>query len=387
MLAPPSLRAGPALLVATRKGVFYLQPLGDPDGAWQLSEPSFLGHIAHHVVLDPRDGRTLVAALKTGHLGPTVFHSRDAGRNWTEARRPPAFPKARDGEPVRAVEHTFWLTAGHAQRPGHWYAGTSPQALWRSEDGGATWEGVRGFNEHEDYALRTEDPQGGTPDGPVLHSVLIDPRDPRHMYLGLSGGGVYESCDEGTTWEAMNESMSTAFAEPDSELWRAVGPDHDPHSVQLHPLQPDLLYQQNHCGIYTLRRPATRWQRVGRNMPADVGDIGFVIGLHPRDVNTCWVFPMDGSDVWPRTSPGGRPAVYVTHDAGASWQCQSNGLPQHGWFTVKRQGMAIAGDAVAQVYFGTTSGEVWASADGGEHWRRIAAHLPEIYALEAAVIA
>jgi hypothetical protein len=220
-----------------------------------------------------------------------------------------------------------------------------------------------------------------------MHSILVDPRDRRHLYLGLSGGGVYESHDTGASWAALNDGLYTVMAEPDAPHWRAVGPEHDPHCVQLHPANPDVLYQQNHCGIYRLERPARRWTRIGRAMPAEVGDVGFVVGLHPHDVDTCWVFPMDGTDVWPRTSPGGRPAVYVTRDAGATWHRQDRGLPERGWYTVKRQSMSVADGASAQIFFGTTSGEVWASFDEGDSWRCLVAHLPEIYAVEAVQIA
>ncbi len=388
------LNAGLTLITATRKGIFFLQP--DPDrSSWRLFEPVFLGHIVNHAVLDPRDGRTILAAARTGHLGPTIFRSEDGGRTWTEARRPPAFDKAGPGETPRVISHTFWLTPGHAAEPDVWWAGSSPQALWRSEDAGRTWQSVRGFNDHPDYETRTEDPQAGTPDGPVLHSILIDPRDANHIYFGLSGGGVYETLDGGESWDPLNKGMATATGDPDAaemELdygdlaWSEVGPQHDPHCVQLHPADPDLLYQQNHCGIYRLRRPDTTWQRIGRNMPEDVGDIGFVMGVHPRDANRCWVFPMDGTDVWPRTSPDGRPAVFTSGDGGQSWQRQDNGMPDRGWFTVKRQCMAVDDQSPVGVYFGTTSGELWGSADEGEHWQSLAAHLPEIYSVEVAEI-
>ena len=150
----------------------------------------------------------------------------------------------------------------------------------------------------------------------------------------------------------------------------------DPHCVRLHPLAPDILHQQNHCGIYRMERPEGRWLRIGDNMPAEVGDIGFPMVLHPRDPQTVWVFPMDGSDVWPRTSPGGKPAAYVTRDSGKTWQRLDRGLPpSQAWFTVKHQAMtADAGDPVG-IYFGTTSGEIWASADEGAEWTSIASHL------------
>ncbi|MGZ8734083.1 MAG: glycosyl hydrolase, partial [Acidimicrobiia bacterium] len=131
-------------------------------------------------------------------------------------------------------------------------------------------------------------------------------------------------------------------------------------------------------------RADARWVRIGDNMPADVGDIGFPIELHPRDADTAWVFPMDGTDVWPRTSPDGRPAVYVTRDAGATWDRRGTGLPEPAWFTVKRQAMTVDHETSVGVYFGTTSGELWASADEGGGWRCIASHLPEIYSVEYA---
>ena len=254
---------------------------------------------------------------------------------------------------------------------------------------------MRGFNDHPDYEIRTEDPQAGTPDGPVLHSIHIDPRDSRHMYLGLSGGGVYESPDQGESWEPLNHGMATTVADPSegagetqptSLQWEEIGPAHDPHSVQMHPLDPDVLYQQNHCGIYRIRRPADTWERIGRNMPSEIGDIGFVMGLHPRDTSTAWVFPMDGTDVWPRTSPGGKPAVYVTRDAGRSWQCQNDGLPERAWYTVKRQCLSVDNADPVGVYFGTTCGEVWGSINEGASWSCLAQHLPEIYSVEAAEI-
>lgn len=386
------IEPGRSLLAATRKGLFCLQP-DSKRSKWQLSDPVFLGHIIHHAVLDPRDGKTLLVAALTGHLGPTIFRSEDAGRSWQEARRPPAFDKAAPDEKARVVHHTFWLTPGHKSELGVWYAGTSPQALWISHDSGDTWSSVRGFNDHPDYEERTEDPQAGTPDGPILHSILIDPRDPRHMYFGLSGGGVYESLDQGESWSPLNLGLATAVAEPDSEemetppgsvAWQEIGPSHDPHCIQMHPKQPDVLYQQNHCGIYRLHRPERTWERIGRNMPADVGDIGFVVGLHPRDADSCWVFPMDGTDVWPRTSPDGKPAVFITRDAGNSWQRQNKGLPEKAWFTVKRQCMSLDNEDPVGVYFGTTCGEIWGSPDEGDSWQCIAQHLPEVYALEVA---
>src|SRR6185503_934581 len=126
--------------------------------------------------------RTLLLAAKTGHLGPTVFRSTNFGKTWKEAEKPPAFRKLPEGEKGRAVDHVFWLTPGHSTQPEVWYAGTSPQGLFRTEDGGRTWSGVEGFNENPMLPQWTGGAADGTPDGPKLHSILVDPRDQRHLY-------------------------------------------------------------------------------------------------------------------------------------------------------------------------------------------------------------
>ena len=364
------------LLVGTRKGVFVIR--GDEQReAWTVSSPMFLGHIAQHVVLDPRNGRRMLAGVSTGHLGPTVFFSDDLGATWSESSRPPAF---RSGEPLqRALTSVFWLSPGHSSEPGVWFAGGSPQGLFVTDDGGDTWVPVDGWNDHPQWTTWAEWPEQNTPDGSMLHSIIVDPRDPAHLYLGLSSGGVFESTDRGLDWKPLNAGCDAPML-PETE------PEfgHDPHCVRLHPASPDRLYQQNHCGIYRMDRADARWVRIGNNMPEEVGDIGFPIELHPQDPNTAWVFPMDGTDVWPRTSPGGRPAVYVTRDGGESWTRCDNGLPATAWFTVKRQAMTVDRSTSIGVYFGTTSGEVWCSADEGATWRCIASHLPEIYSIEYA---
>lgn len=369
------------VLVATRKGAWLYH--GDAGRrTWRVDGPHFLGHIVNHLVLDPRDGRTLLAAAKTGHLGPTVFRSTDLGRSWKEAARPPAFPKAPEGEKGRAVDHTFWLTPGHASEPDAWYAGTSPQGLFRSDDGGVTWISLSGLNDNPQYRARMGGAQDGTPDGPKLHSINVDPRDPFHLYLGMSGGGVHESVDGGRTWRPIVQGLEVVEGLDPANL-----AFHDPHCVRICPSNPDRLYQQNHCGIYRLDRPSTKWVRIGKSMPKRVGDIGLPMVVHPRDADTIWVFPMDGTSVWPRTSPGGIPGVYVTRNGGRSWRRLDSGLPEtQAWWTVKRQAMTADERNPVGLYFGTTSGDLWMSRNEGDRWTCIARHLPEIYAVEAAEV-
>ncbi len=366
--------AAQTIWIGTRKGAFVLRS-DELRKQWKLTGPQFLGHVIHHIVQDPRSPKSVLIAAKTGHLGPTVFRSNDRGKTWKEAAQPPAFRKAADRESARAVERVFWLTPGHASQSNVWYAGTSPCGLFRSEDAGENWQAVAGFNDHPMHGQWTGD--GGTPDGPLLHSILVDPRDPAHLYIGLSGGGVFESTDAGRDWSPLNEGCAADFL-PDPN----VPYGHDPHCVVLHPSQPDRLYQQNHCGIYRLDRPERRWIRIGNAMPKKVGDIGFPIVLHHANPDIAWVHPMDGQTVWPRTSVDGRPAVYKTSDAGRTWQRQDKGLPPaQAWMTVLRQAMCADRQARVGLYFGTTGGEVWASANEGDSWRCIARNLPEIYSV------
>ena len=382
---PARKRAKPKrslLLVATRKGAWLFH--GDATRKhWRADGPHFLGHIIHHLVLDPRDGKTLLAAASTGHLGPTIFRSTDLGRSWQEATRPPAFAKVPEGkiDPAikpRTVKHTFWLTPGHADEPGVWYAGTSPQGLFKSQDGGVTWDVFFDLAADSRYRAWLGSEQDGTPNGPTLHSIMVDPRDRSHLYFAMSSGGVHESRDRGKSWNPIVEGMEVVAGFDAKNL-----AFHDPHCVRLCPANPDRLYQQNHCGIYRLDRPSKIWARIGKAMPAKIGDVGFPMTVHPRDDDVAWVLPMDGQTVWPRTSVGGRPCVYGTANGGKSWKRLDAGLPKsQAWWTVKRQAMVADSAAPAGLYFGTTSGELWASRDEGKRWTCLARHLPEIYAVE-----
>ena len=369
------------VLVGSRKGLFVLKS-NDGRKTWKAEGPHFLGQIVNHAVMQAATGTILVAA-RAGHLGPTVFRSTDGGKHWQEALKPPAFPPNPAGPLAEAygwvVNHVFWLTCGHISEPKTWYAGTSPHGLFRSEDDGVTWHSVDGLNLHPDRLKWLGGAQEAPPDGATLHSINVDPFDKNHLLLGMSSGGVFESYDRGAHWKPNNRGIAADFLpDPNAET------GHDPHCVQMHPTVRDVVYQQNHCGIYRLERAQNRWTRIGDNMPKAIGDIGFPMVLHPRDPDTLWVFPMDGTSVWPRMSVAGKPAVYCSKDSGASWLRQDIGLPPaQAWFTVKRQAMSADQAAVVGLYFGTTGGEVWTSFDEGKNWQCMMLHLPHIYSVEA----
>lgn len=369
------MKNGVRVLVGTRKGAFVFRA-GADRREWERHGPIKLGTIINHVVGDRRGSATLLMAAKTGHLGPTVMRSTDGGQTWQEAERPPAFPKVAEGEKGKAVDCTFWIEPGHASQPGTWWAGTTPHGLFRSTDDGKTWDEVASFRTY--LASLDQDYIGDVPGGGVTHSIQVDPRDARHMYVSISGGGTFETHDEGATWAPLNKGLAADFM-PDPD----VPYGHDPHCMQVHPQQPDRLYQQNHCGIYRMDRAEAAWVRIGKAMPREVGDVGFPMTLHPRNPDVAWVFPMDGTDVWPRTSPQGTPAVFRTRDAGATWERLNNGFPaEHAFWTVYRQGMAADGGDRVGLYLGTTSGELWNSDDEGDSWRLIARNLPDILSVE-----
>jgi hypothetical protein len=247
-------------------------------------------------VLDPREGALLVGA-RTGHLGHTVLRSTNRGRTWTESTQPPVFDAEHD---VRSVDHVFWLTPSLASEPGVWYAGTSPHGLFRSEDGGQTWQGVNGFNHHPKRKEWCGGDKDGTPDGPKVHSILVDPRDPNHLYMSMSGGGTFESTDRGADWKPLNKGvLATFYPDPYPEFGQ------DPHCVRMHPQMPERLYQQNHCGIFRIDRPSDTWINIGKSMPKKVGNIGFPIELHPRDPE----YGVGAADGWWPSGAAPRPTA------------------------------------------------------------------------------
>lgn len=381
--------SGPiALLVGTRKGAFILHS-DKTRRTWKGPEGMHIGSIVHHMVMDSRDRRTILMTAHTGHLGPTIFRSTDLGKTWKEATKPPAFPKVPEGQKGLVVHHNFWLAPAHPSEPRVWYVGTSPPALFRSEDDGMTWEEVTGFNQHPKYGTKLTPEDQTPPDGATLHSIMIDPRDPKHIYIGLSAdpSGVFESTDKGADWKPLNKGVNCqeAYGVPaDAEVGQ------EPHCMRIHPLNPDRLYQQSHCGFYRMDRAEGIWKRVGANLPKEnaISDYSFPVVLHPRDPDTVWLLPLDGGFPLGRITPNGKPATYVTHNGGKTWKRQDKGLPKgDGWFSLKRQAMTADSQDPVGVYFGTTGGEVWASRDEGETWTQIANSLPEIYSVEAAELA
>ena len=309
------------VLVATRKGAWLYR--GDASRrAWKVDGPHFLGHVIHHLVLDPRDRRTLLAAAKTGHLGPTVFRSTDLGRTWKEAR---ARPRSRRASRGRAVDHAFWLTPGHASEPGTWYAGTSPQGLFRSDDGGVTWEPLPLGQRRP--AVPGVDGRGAGRDARRPEAAL-DPRRParsrRTSTSACRAGASTSLATAGKTFAPLVAGMEVV------EGFDAANVTfHDPHCVRALPERPGPALPAEPLR-HLPHRPAVqrRGSAIGRSMPKQVGRHRLHDGGPPaRPGHRLGAARWTARRVWPRTSPGGKPSVHVTRNGGRTWQRLDSGLP------------------------------------------------------------
>ena len=314
------------LLISTSKGGFIYYS-DHKRRNWEVNGPFLLGSIVHHMVLDPRDGRTMLMAAQTKEHGPTIFKSFDMGMTWKPVSNPPKFKDS------RSIAHVFRLVPGHASQPGTWYAGTSPQGLFNSEDNGDNWNSIDSFNEGEIWHSWCPVHPGEGLKYQKVHSINIDINNKDHLIVGMASGGTFESIDMGKTWDAINSGIHNITRE-------GVPGDcgFDPHCVLQHPMDSNRIYQQNQCGIFRMDLPTKTWTHIGDNI--EVGDIGFSICLNPTDPETLWAFPMEGTDIWSRVCTGGRPGVYCTVDGGNSWFRQDIGLPMwHAWFTVMSRAM------------------------------------------------
>ncbi|TVL93281.1 sialidase family protein [Streptomyces sp. SAJ15] len=363
------------LAVGTRKGLFLTRRRGaggDGDGGWgELSGPHFPMQAVYAIGIDTRRRvPRLLAGADSSHWGPSVFRSDDLGASWQEAPRPAVrFPR----ETGASLERVWQLQPAAEAAPDVVYAGTQPGALFRSDDGGETFAFVRPLWDHPQ---RPEWGEGFG--GQAVHTVVTDPRDPRVLLVAVSAGGVYRSLDGEADWEPSNTGIQAEFLpERYPEFGQCV------HKVARDAADPDRLYLQNHGGVYRSDDSGASWTEIGAGLPAD---FGFAVATHPRRGGVAYVFPViDGSDRYP---PGYRCRVYRTEDAGASWSELSTGLPAGDHYGVVLRDALRTDDAdPVGVYFGNRNGEVYASSDEGDSWRQLAAHLPDVLCLRAAVVA
>ncbi|MFJ7156381.1 WD40/YVTN/BNR-like repeat-containing protein [Streptomyces sp. NPDC101118] len=355
------------LAVGTRKGLFLGRRRKD---RWEFTGPHFNAEAVYSVAVDRRGAvpRLLVGG-DSSHWGPSVFHSDDLGATWSEPARPAVrFPK----DTGASLERVWQLRPAGPAEPGVVYAGTEPAALFRSEDGGESFELVRSLWEHP---TRSKWVPGGGGEG--LHTVLPDSRDPGALTVAVSTAGVFRSRDGGRSWDPSNTGISAVFLpDPNPEFGQCV------HKIDRDAADPDRLYLQNHWGVYRSDDAGANWTDIGGGLPSD---FGFAVAAHPHRADTAYVFPLNADA--DRVPAGHRCRVFRTTDAGATWEPLSAGLPDGDHYgTVLRDALCTDDADPAGVYFGNRNGELYASADDGDTWRLLASHLPDVLCVRAAVL-
>jgi hypothetical protein len=359
---------GTVLLVGTRKGQ-WIGRSDDRRQEWTFTGPHHNMEEGYSGLVDVRAGSTprIFAGASSSWLGPQVRWSDDFGETWRETPGGGVkFPEGSDA----AVERVWQLVAG--AEPGVVWAGTEPGAVWRSDDNGETFALVEGLWNHP------QRPEWGAGfGGQAFHTVLPHPTDPQSVTAAISTGGVYRTTDGGASWAPRSKGISARFM-PEGQQFPEFG--QCVHKVARSATQHEVLYAQNHGGVYRSDDGGESWTGIGDGLPSD---FGFPLAIDPADPDSAYVIPLN-ADV-DRVTPGGRVRVYETRDGGASWSPRGDGLPQrHAYLTVLRQAFASTGAGPSlELYFGATSGDVYGSADAGASWFEAATRLPPVYSVRA----
>lgn len=353
--------------VATRKGLLAFQRRGL---GWSAAAPAFLGEPVSAVLPDPRTGR-LYAALRLGHFGTKLHHSDDGGTTWTELAAP-AFPKQeeKDGEKKGPADDMVWtLVPGGADEPEVLRAGTTPGGLFRSADGGKSWQLIESLWNDPARAKWF----GGGYDHPGIHSVLVDPRDSKRIRLGVSIGGVWASSDGGATWRQSGNGMRNAYMPPDKAGEPAT---QDVHRMASPAVNPDIVWLQHHNGIFRSTDGGANFTEITKVAPSV---FGFVAAAHPLDPKTAWFVP--GVQDVQRIPVGGRLVVTRTQDGGSTFEAIGKDLPRQDCYDlIYRHGLAVDG-AGEHLVMGSTTGNLWIGDKGGLRWSLVSGHLPPIAAV------
>jgi photosystem II stability/assembly factor-like uncharacterized protein len=355
------------ILVATRKGLFSGRRRGAGD--WSLEPIGFLGDPVTNVLRDARDGR-IYATLNLGHFGVKLHRSDDDGATWAECAGP-TYPKSGE-EDGPSLDLLWTLETGGPQEKGTLWAGTIPGGLFRSTDGGDSWQLVESL-----WNLPNRERWfGGGYDGAGIHSVCVDPRDHRRVLIGISCGGAWVTEDGGASWQLNSQGMFAAYMPPE----RRDDPDiQDPHRIVQCPADPEKYWTQHHNGIFRSIDGGKSWLHV-RDVPGS--DFGFAVAVHPNDANTAWFVPAVSDQC--RVPVDGRLVVNRTRDGGKTFETLGNGLPgEHAYDIVYRHGLEV--DSTGnRLVMASTTGSLWISEDQGESWTLVNGNLPPVYAVRFA---
>jgi photosystem II stability/assembly factor-like uncharacterized protein len=352
------------IYVATRKGLITYAR--GKDKRFRIAQTDFLGDPVTMVLPDARDG-TVYAALNLGHFGPKLRRRRN-DKTWEECASP-AYPAAaeQDDKKSDSVKQIWALETGGRNEAGTLWAGTIPGGLFHTRDGGDSWSLVESLWNHP----KRKEWGGGGYDQPGIHSICVDPRDPRRVAIAVSTGGVWVTTDAGTSWNCRAQGMRAAYMPPDL----AYEPNaQDAHRMVQCPSHPDVYWVQHHNGIFRSTDGAASWHEITDVKPSV---FGFAVAVHPRDPDTAWFIPAVKDEC--RVPVDGKLVVTRTRDGGKHFEVLRAGLPQeHAYDLVYRHGLDIDSTG-EQLVFGSTTGGLWFSEDSGDSWRNLSTHLPPIY--------
>jgi hypothetical protein len=385
------------VLVGTRKGAFVLEADGQRK-KWDVSGPHFGGWEIYHVKGSPADPERLYASQSSGWFGQIIQRSDDGGKTWhqpgtplSEGQKPPSGiaksesnkfaydASSETGKPLTTHQwydgsqrpwefKRVWHLEPSRADPNMVYAGVEDAALFRSTDGGENWAELSGLRGHGTGPQWQ--PGGG---GLCLHTIIEDPKDPKRIFVAISSAGAFRTDDGGTTWKPINRGLRSDYIpDADAEIGHCV------HHVAMHPSRPNVLFMQKHWDVLRSDDAGDSWKEVSGNLPSD---FGFVIDVNANEPETIYVVPIKSdSEHFP---PDGKLRVYRSRSGGNEWEALTKGLPQADCYVnVLRDAMAVDSLDKCGVYFGTTGGQVYASADAGDTWAPIVRDLPPVLSVE-----
>jgi photosystem II stability/assembly factor-like uncharacterized protein len=385
------------VLVGTRKGAFILTSDGKRK-QWEVNGPLFAGWEMYHLKGSPADPNRLYASQTSSWFGQIIQRSDDGGKTWFQPGTPPGEPTtAPDGTPKGESNKFMYDISAESGKPlttHQWYdgtqrpwefkrvwhiepsltdpetiyAGVEDAALFRSTDGGQTWQELAGLRAAKGNLWQ---PGAG---GMCLHTIMLDRSNPDRIFIAISAAGVFRTDDAGKTWRPVNRGLKSQYElpDPDAEVGHCV------HRIAMHPSRPNVLFMQKHWDVMRSDNGGESWQEISGNLPTD---FGFPIDVHAHEQNTIYVVPIKSdSEHYP---PDGKLRVYRSRTGGNEWEALTKGLPQRDCYVnVLRDAMALDSLDSCGVYFGTTGGQVYASANAGDSWEPIVRDLPAVLSVE-----
>ncbi len=366
------------VLVGTRKGAFVLTSDGKRD-KWDIAGPFFSGWEIYHLKGSPADPNRLYVSQSTGWFGQQIQRSDDGGKTWEAADNKFVYDGTAgthlwyDDTPHPWEFKRVWHLEPSLTDPDTVYAGVEDAAMFRTTDGGKSWHELAGLRTHN--SGDTWHPGGG---GLGLHTILLDPTNHKRMYIAISAAGAFRTDDGGESWRPINRGLISNFMpNPDAETGHCV------HRIALHPSRPNTVFMQKHWDVMRTDDGGENWHEISGNLPTD---FGFPIDVHAHEPNTIYVVPIKSDSE--HVVPDGKLRVYRSRCGGNEWEPLSKGLPQSNCYVnILRDAMAVDSLDSCGIYFGTTGGQVYASADSGDSWAPIVRDFPAVLSLEVQTLA